>query len=231
MSSVPFDPTFRKSPFSQISRSFLDDSTLPFTNVLPADTIELIFRKHNAIFGGEFFNTVFVLWAFLAQVLSDGKNRSCSAAVSRIATFCLALGQTPPDDDTEIIVALEANFPSTLSPTSSGSSRKTPKRFRRTFGSGKTNIMPSSSMASPQRCPTPRRINNAFRSIPNKLPVAAFRSCGFALCCRSPRQWSLTPRSTSTKARRPANPPCCEKCSTRLTPMTSPCSTGTAVRI
>ena len=52
MSSVPFDPTFRKSPFSQISRSFLDDSTLPFTNVLPADTIELIFRKRDAIFGG-----------------------------------------------------------------------------------------------------------------------------------------------------------------------------------
>ena len=100
MFSIPFDPTFRKSPFSQISRSFLDDSTLPFTNVLPAETVELIFRKHNAIFGGAFFNTVFVLWAFLAQVLSDGKSRSCSAAVSRIATFCLALGQSPPDDDT-----------------------------------------------------------------------------------------------------------------------------------
>ena len=110
MSSIPFEPAFRKSPFDTINRVFLDDPSLPFAKVLPAETVELTFRKYDALAGGIFFNTAFVLWAFLSQVLSDGKQRSCSAAVGRIAAFCLALGQAPPDEDTGNYCRARANL-------------------------------------------------------------------------------------------------------------------------
>lgn len=96
MSSIPFESTFRKNPFEQFSRAFLDDPTLPFAKVLPAEVVESTFRKYDALQGGTFYNTAIVLWAFLSQVLSDGKSRSCSAAVSRIAAFFVALGKKPP---------------------------------------------------------------------------------------------------------------------------------------
>ena len=100
MYSVPFEPTFRKNPFEQFHRNFFDDPSLPFADVLPAETVELTFRKYDALQGGTFYNTAIVLWAFLSQVLADGKARSCSAAVSRIASFFVALGHQPPSPDT-----------------------------------------------------------------------------------------------------------------------------------
>ena len=54
-------------------------------------------RKYDCLFGGTFYNTAFVLWAFLLQCLSDGKSRSCSTAVGRIVSFCMTLGQSLPD--------------------------------------------------------------------------------------------------------------------------------------
>ena len=100
MSSVAFDARFGKNPFEKISQTFLDAPALPFAKVLPKETIDLVFRKYDGLFGGTFYNTAFVLWAFLLQTLSDGKSRSCSTAVGRIAAFCLALGQRMPDSDT-----------------------------------------------------------------------------------------------------------------------------------
>jgi hypothetical protein len=100
MSNVAFTAPLRKSPFEQISKTFLDDPTLPFATVLPKEVIELTFKKYDNLFGGKFYNTVFVVWAFLLQTLSDGKSRSCSTAVGRIAAFCFALGQKMPDPDT-----------------------------------------------------------------------------------------------------------------------------------
>ena len=100
MSSIAFEAGFCKTPFAQFHRSFLDDPALPFAKVLPAETVEMIFRKHDALRGGTFYNTAIVLWAFLSQVLSDGKSCSCSAAVSRIAAFFVALGRKPPSPNT-----------------------------------------------------------------------------------------------------------------------------------
>lgn len=100
MSSIPFEPSFCKNPFDQFSRVFLDDPSLPFSKVLPAETVEATFRKYDALQSGTFYNTAVVLWAFLSQVLADGKSRSCSAAVSRIAAFFVALGRKPPSANT-----------------------------------------------------------------------------------------------------------------------------------
>ena len=100
MFNVPFESGFDKGGFAKISRAFLDDPSLAYAKVLPAEVIEMTFRKYDGLFGGTYFNTIFILWAFLSQVLSDAKHRSCSTAVGRIALFCLALGQAPPDSDT-----------------------------------------------------------------------------------------------------------------------------------
>ena len=65
--------------------------------------IERIFRRCDVPFGNTYnavYGTAIVLWAFLSQVLADGKMRSCSAAVARIADFLIALDETPPSTDT-----------------------------------------------------------------------------------------------------------------------------------
>jgi len=89
--------------FSLIANAFLAKTGLPLANVLPVTDIDRAFRRHDALFGDTYnsvYSTVIVLWAFLSQVLSDGKMRSCSAAVARIADFLLARGETPPSGDT-----------------------------------------------------------------------------------------------------------------------------------
>jgi putative transposase len=60
------------------------------------------FRRHDAISGHTYnavYNTAIVLWAFLAQVLSDGKMRGCAAAVARVGDFLIAMGKSPPSTD------------------------------------------------------------------------------------------------------------------------------------
>ena len=41
-----------------------------------------------------------VVWAFLSQVLKDGKEASCQSAVARIVSHCLEVGVEPPTADT-----------------------------------------------------------------------------------------------------------------------------------
>lgn len=56
--------------------------------MLSADRIERIFKKHGNLFGiGRIYSTAVVLWSFLGQVLRDGKEASCQAAVARIVAF------------------------------------------------------------------------------------------------------------------------------------------------
>lgn len=105
MDHVAFDGRSGKYPFAKILQTFPDEPSLPFNHVLPAEVIEKVFRKYDGLFGGTFYNTApykktLVLWAFLLQTLSDGKSRSCSTAVGRIAAFCLSIGKNPPDEDT-----------------------------------------------------------------------------------------------------------------------------------
>jgi len=100
MSTIAFAPKFCNNPFQQISQSFFDDPSLAFAKVLPAEVIEATFRKYDALHGGTFYNTAIVLWAFISQVLADGKSCSCSAAVSRIAVFFMAMGQGLPSSNT-----------------------------------------------------------------------------------------------------------------------------------
>ncbi len=85
------------SSFQKITESFLSCSGLPFDSVLTKEKIHEIFAKHNRLFAATgIYSTAVVLWAFLGQVLRDGKEASCQSAVACIIDFCLLGGMLSP---------------------------------------------------------------------------------------------------------------------------------------
>jgi putative transposase len=87
--------------FQRLVGSFLSQPGLPFAEVLSAERIARVFARHGNLFGvGQVYSTVVMLWSFLGQVLRDGKEAACQAAVARVVTHCLARGLPPPTDDT-----------------------------------------------------------------------------------------------------------------------------------
>jgi hypothetical protein len=80
-----------------LRRQFLQDSDLPFTNVL---TEEVIAQALTAISGwlDRIFSPLVTLWVFLGQVLSA--DHSCRAAVARLLAHRVARGQSPCSAET-----------------------------------------------------------------------------------------------------------------------------------
>jgi hypothetical protein len=81
-----------RDPLSTLRRQFLQDSDLPFTNIL---TEQLIAQALATLSGwlDRIFSPLVTLWVFLGQVLSA--DHSCRAAVARLIAHRLARGQRP----------------------------------------------------------------------------------------------------------------------------------------
>ena len=91
----------RDNPFAIVAEPFLQQPGLPFAEVLTTEAIEQTFAQNDALFGqNDIFSTPIVLWAFLAQVLRDGKGAACAAAVADIATYMQQIGGQVPSGDT-----------------------------------------------------------------------------------------------------------------------------------
>jgi hypothetical protein len=87
--------------FRQVAAAFLSQPGLPFARVLSAERIERIFAKHGNLFGmSAVYSTVVTLWAFLGQVLRDGKEASCQSAVAAVVTYQELAGLPAPTADT-----------------------------------------------------------------------------------------------------------------------------------
>jgi putative transposase len=87
--------------FRQVMAAFLSQPGLPFAQVLSAERIERIFAQHGNLFGiSAIYSTALVLWAFLGQVLRDGKEASCQAAVAAVITSQELVGLPAPTADT-----------------------------------------------------------------------------------------------------------------------------------
>jgi hypothetical protein len=116
MDRVVADEGIGKNPFDRVADVFLQDQGLPFAQVLSAQDIERAFAEKGALFGQEdIFSTQIVLWAFLAQVLRDGKGAACAAAVADIATYMQQTGGPVPSGDTGDYCRARAKLdPSTL---------------------------------------------------------------------------------------------------------------------
>lgn len=89
------------SSFRQVTDTFLSQPGLPFVQVLSAERIQRIFAEHDNLFGmSTTYSTPLVLWAFLGQVLRDGKEAGCQAAVADIIVHQALAGQPAPTADT-----------------------------------------------------------------------------------------------------------------------------------
>ena len=101
MSSLSDLPQSGRSSFRQVVAGFLLQPGLPFASILSAERIERIFTKHGNLFGvGAIYSTTVMVWAFLSQVLRDGKEASCQAAVACVAAYRQQLGKPAPTEDT-----------------------------------------------------------------------------------------------------------------------------------
>jgi len=103
MSSVSTGQAGGNNRFHLVADPFCQRDGLPFADVLPAEVIEQVFARNDALFAeasdGVFSRQV-VLWAFLAQGLADGKHAACAAAVAAIATYMHQCGGPVPCGDT-----------------------------------------------------------------------------------------------------------------------------------
>jgi len=101
MAGLAYSSDFGGSSFSSIAAAFLSQPGLPFAEVLSAERIERIFAKHGNLFGlGAIYSTAVMVWSFLGQVLRDGKEASCQAAVARVVTHCQQHSTATPTADT-----------------------------------------------------------------------------------------------------------------------------------
>ena len=88
--------------FSMFDKISYLDNSLPFGNVLSADRIREIFADSDVLFGfgeNDLWNTGLTLWSFIGQVLQDGKQSSCNAAVTNATRYMLEHGMQPPGPD------------------------------------------------------------------------------------------------------------------------------------
>jgi hypothetical protein len=110
--SLPNSPRRGSSDFQKVVDVFLTSDGLPFSNILSAERMERIFAKFGCAFGMHgIYTTAVVVWSFLAQVLRDGKEASCQAAVARIISHCLLTGRTAPTADTGDYCRARAKIP------------------------------------------------------------------------------------------------------------------------
>ena len=101
MATLADSPRGRSNDFRHVADAFLSQPGLPFASVLSAERIGRIFEKHGNLFGvGAIYSTAVMVWAFLGQVLRDGKEASCQAAVARVAEYQRQTGQDVPTSDT-----------------------------------------------------------------------------------------------------------------------------------
>ena len=98
---IPNSPPQDSNSFQKIADAFLSQPNLPFAEILSAGRIERIFAKHDCLFGLHgVYTAAIMVWSFLGQVLRDGKEASCQAAVARVVSYCEQAGIDSPTRDT-----------------------------------------------------------------------------------------------------------------------------------
>jgi hypothetical protein len=98
---IPNSPRQGSRNFQIVADVFLAREGLPFAELLPAERISEILAKHGCLFGGRgIYTAAIVIWAFLSQVLRDGKGASCQSAVAQIVSYCTEAGLAVPTQDT-----------------------------------------------------------------------------------------------------------------------------------
>lgn len=91
---------FGTRAFELVRRSLLQAPGLPFGEALTADAMQAAFDAEGVSFAdrdedstGLVYTPAITLWALLSQMLFTGEQRSCRAAVIRVATYLALLGR------------------------------------------------------------------------------------------------------------------------------------------
>jgi len=86
---IPASASGGSSSFRKVVAAFVASGALPFSQILSAERVERVFAKHDGLFGRQaIYSTAMMVWSFLGQVLRDGKEASCQAAVARVVSYC-----------------------------------------------------------------------------------------------------------------------------------------------
>jgi len=100
-SSIPNSPQRGSGSFQKVADAFLAGEGLPFAGILSAERIQRVFTKHGCSFGRHgIYTSAIMVWSFLSQVLRDGKEASCQAAVARVVSYCQQAEISVPTSDT-----------------------------------------------------------------------------------------------------------------------------------
>lgn len=101
MRRIARSPVRDHTSFRSLTDVFLSQRGLPFAQVLSEERIQRIFAEHDNLFGmSTTYSTPVVLWAFLGQVLRDGKEAGCQAAVADVIVHQTLVERTAPTADT-----------------------------------------------------------------------------------------------------------------------------------
>jgi hypothetical protein len=99
--AIPDSASGGSGSFQKVAAVFLASAALPFARILSAERVERVFAKHDGLFGQHgIYSTAMMVWSFLGQVLRDGKEASCQAAVARVVSYCEHERIAPPTSDT-----------------------------------------------------------------------------------------------------------------------------------
>ena len=91
--------------FDLVRQSLLQDDSLPFADTLTTEDIEQAFKEEGVSFGmptatakaddddGIVFTMGVTLWAVVSQAIFTGFQRSCRAAVQRVAVYYALAGR------------------------------------------------------------------------------------------------------------------------------------------
>ena len=77
---------------------FAQSIGLPFGEILTESEIEQALQDEGVTYRKRLFCQIVTLWAWISQVLD--KDKSCKNALSRVISYVVAEGQTPPSTDT-----------------------------------------------------------------------------------------------------------------------------------
>ena len=102
------------SSFSLFARSMMQDESLPLCEVVQEELFEQACEQFELDFGAQddaVYTPALVLWALVSQVLFSGEQRSCAAAVTRIASWWAVQGRLVGDTNTGAYCRARSKIP------------------------------------------------------------------------------------------------------------------------
>ncbi len=195
--------------FRLVLLSLLQTGGLPFSDVLGEEQIEHAFdvlagqQSRFAQEDDDIFTAPVTLWAFLSQVLHKEEQRSCLAAVSRVAVLLLALGRKPCAHNNGAYCKARAKLPEKVierlaTEMADGCEKKTPERWlwkgrHVKLADGTTVSMPDTEANQnvyPQQASQKEGIGFPIARMVVLLSLATAMVCGMAIGPHSGKETS-----------------------------------------